>query len=232
MHTTASDGMMSAAMVMNYVVTSTPLDVIAITDHNTMDGWARAREFQERPENDHLRSLTLIPGIEISSRDGHVIGLWIGTKVPRGMSAEETVAAIHEQGGVALAPHPFAWMPGNPEFTGVGRRFLEIPFDAVETKNSTPSEWWNNPRTARLNRASPKPLAEYGGSDAHFLWAIGRTWTEFEGRTGEDLRRGLLERKTRAEGYLWGPISLWHYFRDRWRWYLFCRKHSVRLHDI
>ncbi len=231
-HTTASDGMMSSAMVLNYVSAATPLDVVAIADHNTMEGWERAREFQARRENDHLHGLTLVPGIEISSRDGHVIGLWIRSVIPRGMSAEETVAAIHAQGGLALAPHPFAWMPGNPEFTGVGRRFLEIPFDAVETRNSTPSEWWNNPRTACLNRSAARPLAEYGGSDAHFLWAIGRTWTEFEGKTGEELRAALEARRTRAEGVLWGPISLLTYFRDRWRWRRFCRRHGVRLHDL
>lgn len=231
-HTTASDGMMSPAMVMNYVAASTSLDVVAITDHNTMEGWERAREFQDRRENEHLHSLTLVPGIEISSRDGHVIGLWVHTKVPRGLSADETVDAIHEQGGIALAPHPFAWMPGNPEFTGVGRRFLEIPFDGVETRNSTPSEWWNNPKTQRLNRASTRPIAEYGGSDAHFLWAIGRTWTVFPGRTGNELRTGLLGRQTYAEGFLWGPFSLLAYFRDRWRWRRFCRTHGVRLHDL
>jgi predicted metal-dependent phosphoesterase TrpH len=38
-HTTASDGMMSPAMVLNYVSVNTSLTVLAITDHNTMDGW-------------------------------------------------------------------------------------------------------------------------------------------------------------------------------------------------
>lgn len=40
LHTTASDGMMSPAMLMNYIAACTDLDVIAITDHNTQDGWA------------------------------------------------------------------------------------------------------------------------------------------------------------------------------------------------
>src|SRR3954454_8676790 len=169
--------MMSAAMVLNYVSMATPLDTLAITDHNTMDGYLRARDFQA--QYPHLQEITLIPAIEISSRVGHIIGLWVERVIPRDLSAEETIAAIHEQGGLALAPHPFAWLPGLAEFAGVASRFLELPFDAVETRNSTPSALLNNHRTTRANRAHVTPLAEYGGSDAHFLWAIGRTWTEY-----------------------------------------------------
>ncbi len=219
-------------MVLNFVSVATPLDTIAITDHNTMDGWERARDFATRPENDHLHELELIPGIEVSSRDGHIIGLWIERPIPRDLDAAETVAAIHEQGGIALAPHPFAWLPGLPEFAGVGRKFLEIAFDAVETRNSTPTELLNNHRTTRVNRTHSHPRSEYGGSDAHFLWAIGRTWTEYPGRGAGDLRTALCNGHSQANGLPWGPLSLLTYCRDRLRWFLFCRRHGVRLHDL
>jgi predicted metal-dependent phosphoesterase TrpH len=229
-HTTASDGMMSAGMVLNYASVATPLDTLAITDHNTMEGYERAREFQSRYA--HLQEITLIPGIEVSSRSGHIIGLWVERVIPRDLSAEETIAAIHEQGGLALAPHPFAWLPGLAEFAGVARRFLELPFDAVETRNSTPSELFNNHRTTRANRARATPLAEFGGSDAHFLWAIGRTWTEYPGRGPAALREAIVARHTEAKGLPWGPISLLQYFADRFRWFRFCRHHRVALHDF
>jgi len=222
--------MMSAAMVLNYVSVATSLDAVAITDHNTMDGYERAREFRARFS--HLQELSLIPGIEISSRAGHIIGLWVERVIPRNLSAEETIAAIHEQGGLALAPHPFAWLPGLAEFTGVAHRFLDLPFDGVETRNSTPSELLNNHRTTRANRAHAHPRAEFGGSDAHFLWAIGRTWTEYPGRGSEALRQALLSRRTEAKGMPWGLRDLLHYFADRFRWFRFCRSHGVRLHDI
>lgn len=229
-HTTASDGMMSPAMVLNYISVATPLDLVAITDHNTMDGYERARDFYA--QHDHLHDLTLIPGIEVSSRVGHIIGLWVERVIPRDLSAEETVAAIHEQGGIALAPHPFAWLPGLSEFAGVANRFLTVPFDAVETRNSTPTEFLNNHRTTRVNRANAQPLAEYGGSDAHFLWAIGRTWTEYPGYGPEALRKAIASRSTQAKGLTWGPLSLWHYYADRFRWGRFCRSHGVALHDM
>ena len=217
-------------MVLNYISLATPLDTVAITDHNTMDGYERAREFQAR--FDHLQEITLIPAVEISSRAGHIIGLWVERLIPRGLSAEETIAAIHEQGGLALAPHPFAWLPGLAEFTGVAGRFLDLPFDAVETRNSTPSELLNNHRTTRANRAHHCPLAECGGSDAHFLWAIGRTWTEYPGRGGAALREAIAARCTSARGLPWGAHSLCQYFVDRFRWSRFCRDHHRTLHDM
>lgn len=223
---------MSPAMVLNYVSVHTTLTVLSITDHNTMDGWEAAREFQARRENDHLAGLTLIPGVEVSSRDGHIIALFVPRLIPRGMSAAETIQAIHEAGGLALAAHPFAWLPGLSEFSGVGPGFAELDFDAVEVRNSTPTEFLNNWRTRRLNRAQAKPKAEYGGSDAHFLWAIGRTWTEFPGDGPEALRLAFREGTSRAGGVTWGPLSLLHYYRDRGRWDAFCKAHKVRLHDL
>jgi predicted metal-dependent phosphoesterase TrpH len=232
LHTTASDGMMSPAMLLNYVSVNTPLDVIAITDHNTMDGFNRALEFQQRPANDHLHAFEIIPGIEISSRDGHIIGLFVRNVIPRDLSAEETIAAIHEQGGLALAPHPFAWLPGMKEFGGVRYGIVNQAFDAVEVRNSTPTEFFNNWRTQFVNRRRAKCRAEYGGSDAHFLWAVGRTSTHYPGRGVTDLRRALSERTTCAHGVTWGPLSLANYYRDRARWKGFCLQHKVQLHDL
>ena len=232
LHTTSSDGMMSPGMLLNYVSVCTPLDLIAITDHDTLDGWERAREFQARPENDHLREIVLVPGIEVSSRDGHILGIGIRTLIPRSLSAAETVAAIHEQGGLALAPHPLAWLPGLKNFAGVGQRFARLPFDGVETRNSTVTECLNNWRVVWRNRRLACPLAEYGGSDAHFLWAVGRTWTEYPGRGWADLRRALAERTTRAGGVTWGAVSLLRYFHDRHRWQGYCRRHGVQLADV
>lgn len=224
--------MMSPAMVLNYVAVNTPLDTLAITDHDTMDGWEQALEFKNRPENDHLAHFDLIPGAEISSRDGHIIGLWLQKLVPKGLDTLETIAAIHEQGGVAMAAHPFAWLPGLQQFAGVGLKFMTAPFDAVEVRNSTPTEFFNNMRCQRMNKNRPQPAAEVGSSDSHFLWAIARTWTEFPGKGAAGLRQAIQERTTRAGGLTWGPISLLNYYRDRRRWKNFCTEHRVELRYV
>ena len=123
LHTIVSDGtrIFSPAMLLNYVSVCTPLDLITITEHNNMVGWERAREFQLRPENGRLQALALVPNIEVSSRDGHILGLGISRPGDSAMSTEETVLAIHEHGGLALAPHPLAWLPTLKNFAGVGR---------------------------------------------------------------------------------------------------------------
>lgn len=232
LHTTASDGMMSPPMLLNYVSACTDLDLIAITDHDSMDGWEQAREFQLRPENEHLHQLQLVPGIEVSSCEGHVLGIGVQHPVAPGLDARETIAAIHEQGGLALAPHPLAWLPGLKNFAGIGRRFEHLQVDGVEVRNSTPSEFLNNARVARLNRRLPEPWAEYGGSDAHFLWAVGRAWTEYPGQGFDALRAALRARTTRARGMTWGPVSLWRYFVDRSRWRKICRENAVHMKDL
>jgi predicted metal-dependent phosphoesterase TrpH len=231
-HTTASDGMMSPGMLLNYVAVHTALDLVAITDHNTLDGYWRARDFHAQPYNEHLHELEVVPGIEISSRDGHIIGLGVETLIPRALSAVETVAAIHAVGGLALAPHPFAWLPGLRDFAGVGRHFLEVPFDAVEVLNSTPTEFLNNLRVRRLHRQAGRPRAEYGGSDGHFLWALGRAATRYPGRGWRDLATGLRRKATEGVGRVWGVGSLWSYFSDKRRWRRFCAEHNVRIHDL
>lgn len=219
-------------MLLNYVAALTSLDLVVITDHNTQDGYHRAREFQSRPDNEHLHALTLIPGLEVSSRDGHILGLNITRTIPRDLSAAETVAAIHEAGGLACAPHPYAWLPGLRDFAGVGNQFLTLPLDAVEVRNSTPTEMLHNPMVVRRNRRRQPPLAECGGSDSHFLWAIGRTWTDYEGTGWDAFVQSVRERRTHARGLTWGPISLWRYYLDKRRWQRFCTEHRVRLHDL
>ena len=104
---------------------------------------------------------------------------------------------------------------------------MELPFGGIETRNSTATEFWNNWRVARLNRRLAKPLAEYGGSDAYFLWALGRTWTDYSGQGFADLRRAFAQKATRAGGLTWVAVGLLRYFYARHRWQRFCQRHKV-----
>jgi len=73
---------------------------LAITDHERIDGAQRAAEIAPP-------GLQLIVGEEVKSRDGDILGLFLTEAVAPGMSAAETAAAIHEQGGLVGLPHPF-----------------------------------------------------------------------------------------------------------------------------
>lgn len=112
-HTTWSDGDDLEKVLLSAV--DKGLDAIAITDHDEIGGALLAR----RIVHERRLPLAIIPGIEISSKHGHIGGLFLTQKIPAGMSAQETVKAIHELGGVAVAHHPFT------------PRFLEFIFSGT-----------------------------------------------------------------------------------------------------
>src|SRR5512136_522702 len=80
------------------------LNAVAVTDHNRVEGALKIAK-----QTDFF----IIPGIEVSSVDGHIVGLNVTEIVPRGLSAEETVDRIHKAGGVAVACHPYALFKGS-----------------------------------------------------------------------------------------------------------------------
>jgi predicted metal-dependent phosphoesterase TrpH len=189
-HTCHSDGRPTVQAVLEHVADRTSLQVIAITDHDTIEGAVEARSLQPRYPFD------IIVGEEVSSREGHILALYIVRRVPPLMSAAETIAAIHEQGGIAIAAHPFITVLRGP-VQGIGRRFAELPFDAVEVENSTPGMYMANFRARRHNRrVARKPVV--GNSDAHIVEAIGKSYTRFAGSTARDLRLAVERSHTSA----------------------------------
>ena len=196
-HTALGDGMASPQELLDYVETETHLDVIAITDHDdlrgaheTRESWARGRyRFQ------------VIPGMEVTAVEGHVIGLFVEDPLPSLRPVEEVLEAVHRQGGLAIAPHPLNWLTRS-----LGKRDLDriaasqregVHLDGMETANQSPGSRPALKKAAALNRERYH-LAEVGGSDAHFLKVIGSAFTEFPGRSAEELRRSILERTCRG----------------------------------
>ena len=134
------------------------LHAIAITDHDCIEG---AREAVRYAENSGS-PLHVIVGEEVSSREGHIVGLFLRELVNPGMSALDTIEAIHEQNGLAVAVHPFR----RAGREGVAALAACLPFDAVETMNGAPT-----PRARAANRRTScleiEGKAVTGGSDAH-----------------------------------------------------------------
>ncbi|HKN41124.1 MAG TPA: PHP domain-containing protein, partial [Acidimicrobiia bacterium] len=101
-HTTYSDGWPTPRDVVDHAAAETALDVIAITDHDTIEGALRAAEYAARTS-----ALRVLIGEEVSSRQGHILGLFLTNRIRPGLTAAHTVDLIHAQGGVAIAAHPF-----------------------------------------------------------------------------------------------------------------------------
>ena len=207
MHTTASDGWPSPQELVDHAARRASLDVIAVTDHDTIEGALRAREHAARRARFHV-----IVGEEVSSRDGHIVALFLERKIRPGMSAASTVHAIHDQGGLAIAVHPF-WrterVARNRQAHGVGWLAADLDFDAIEVENATPGFYVFNQMARRLNLGLG--AAELGSSDAHILDAVGRAFTEFPGKTPEALRTAIESCNTTARRRRYQAVGLVRY---------------------
>ena len=151
------------------------LHVVCATDHNTIEGALRLRELAD--------GFRVVVGEEISSRDGEIIGLFLESAIPRDLSAEETIARIHDQGGLVSVPHPFS---RNRRFhlrrSVLDRVYKDI--DCIEVFNAREAFTQDNLRAAAF--AKEKEIPGAVGSDAHRAAEIGRAWVEVEDFAGRD----------------------------------------------
>ncbi len=102
MHSTYSDGIGTIEEILNHVQDKTTLDVIAITDHDVIEGSLRARDLWAKGSY----RFDFIVGEEVSTNEGHLLGLFIEKRIPPGLSVERSIDLIHEQGGLAVIAHP------------------------------------------------------------------------------------------------------------------------------
>jgi predicted metal-dependent phosphoesterase TrpH len=207
MHTTASDGWPTPQELVDHAARRASLNVIAVTDHDTIEGALRARDHAAKRARLHV-----IVGEEVSSRDGHIVALFLERRVRPGMSAAATVHAIHDQGGLAIAVHPF-WrterVVRNGRVHGVGWLAAELDFDGIEVENATPGFYVFNQLAHRLNMGLG--AAALGSSDAHILDAVGRAYTEFPGKTPEALRSAIEAGTTAARRRRYRAVGLVRY---------------------
>lgn len=146
------------------------LDVLAVTDHNQVWGALKLQEIVA----DHS-DLTVIVGEEISTREGELIGLFLHENIPAGLTPEQTVAAIRDQGGLVLLPHGFDPLKVHRLKPAALERIAD-QIDIVEIFNARISRpTWNR---AASTWATQHTRAVSAGSDAHLLAHIGDAWVE------------------------------------------------------
>jgi predicted metal-dependent phosphoesterase TrpH len=206
-HTRHSDGLATVPEVLEYASTRTDLRVVAITDHNTLEGALFAKSIEGL-----YPGIEVVVGEEITSRWGHILGLFLTSEVPPGLSAAETIARIEDQGGIAIVAHPFANRAFGPfGLKSLGNRVTQVAFRAMEVYNSSPYLVHAN-RVAAKAFAGGQGWAATGGSDAHVVRAVGKGCTLFRGETAEDLRRSLIDLETRAMAGRGGMSIALRYF--------------------
>ncbi|MDP7080811.1 MAG: CehA/McbA family metallohydrolase [Candidatus Undinarchaeales archaeon] len=174
-HSRYSDGDRTPEQMVRYAH-DLGLSGIAITDHDGIKGYERARAEAEKYNDGFI----VVPGEEVSSEKGHILAYGVSQKVLGGLSLEETTSLIHEQGGVAVAAHPYSTLgTGDPlSFEELSDRQFSL-LDGVETYNG--SVLWPKDANEKAEKlAETYGLAKIGGSDAHTRWAqgLGLTITE------------------------------------------------------
>jgi predicted metal-dependent phosphoesterase TrpH len=200
-HTLASDGVASVEEILDYVEQHTDLDVVGISDHERIDAGLAARTLARARGS----RVEVIVGEEITTRGGHLLALFLEERIRPLQSLRATIAAVHEQGGLAIAAHPLAPYPICASGRAI-RRLQADPdprfhLDALEAFNPTSAGRSHHAKVVAL--ADELGMAAVGGSDGHLLQAIASGYTTFPGRTADDLRRAILEHRTGWHGEFW-----------------------------
>jgi predicted metal-dependent phosphoesterase TrpH len=172
------------------------LDLVGLTDHNRI---AFAAELVTRGAD---VGLALVVGEEITTREGHLLGLGLRSLIVPGGSLGDTIAEIHAQGGIAIVAHPLLSMGSSASRTileALAQGRPERRPDAVEGFNARVA--WVPGYRRRVERlAAEAGYAVVGGSDAHRAADIGRGVTRYRGETLADLAAAIAAGETTVEG--------------------------------
>ncbi len=175
-HSTYSDGTDSVKSLVRRAK-QLGLDGIAITDHNTVKGGCEALKYA-------TDDFTTIPGIEVSSKEGHILVLNVTDDIKKGIPAEEVAEKAHELGGIAIPAHPYDMIR-----TGIGDLALRDCFDAIEAING--KTFINSKNVRKI--AKENNITCVGGSDAHCASELGSVTINLEGDLIDAILKGDIE---------------------------------------
>lgn len=200
------DGTASVASILKRAA-QVGLDMIAITDHDVIDGSLMAVDLAPK------YGLRAIPGVEISTAEGDLLALSVRSLIPAKLSLMETIMRVGEQGGFCIAPHPMSLGLRMHSLGGTAlRKALRDP-DAsrvligVETYNAMVIDHRCNAAAEIL--AERLLIAQTGSSDAHVVGAVGLGATAFPGNTLDHLVSALWSGTTQVQkGPRWGAARV------------------------
>jgi len=165
------------------------IDCLAICDHGEVKG---VKAVQQAAFN---LPILIIPGIEVKSKAGDILGLNVTKVIPNGLSAKETIKKIKAAGGLAVIPHPFGY------FCGFKQNIKELAteIDGIEVLNASifgPG----NKKAQALAEEFRFPFT--AGSDAHSVDFIGKVFLEVPGEnlSAKDVLEQIKQRNAKLEG--------------------------------
>ena len=180
------------------------IDGFAVVDHNSLEGYNKIKNLDT--------DLIIVPGVEVSAPEGHILALGLQEEIGRQESVKEAIDVIREHGAIAVAAHPYRL------WSGIGEKVtIENDWDAIEGING---------RSWRIRNLQAQKLAEelrlpiIGGSDSHRPKTIGKTYTTVDNAFGwEDVIESIKKGKTGVGGDHRYLIQTFFYVRRAvWGW--------------
>lgn len=174
------------------------LQLAVLADHDRIDV---AQHLVARSRDDGI-AIELLVGEEITTSQGHLLGVGLTAGVAAGYSLADTVAAVHDQGGIALVAHPLLPI----EIAASAALLIELaegdPRHRPEGLEAMhPVAAWLPGWRGRVERLARRwGYAIVGGSDAHLGHSVGRVWTGYVGSTEADLLAAIRGRATWTDG--------------------------------
>ena len=181
------------------------IDVIAISDHNTVDGTPEA--IQKTKNTDILA----IPSIEISSSKGHILGFGCEEMIPSGLSPEDTIDRIHDLGGISIIPHPYCFYRHGLLCKS---DYKDLKIDAIEIKNARFIIGYCNNKAKKLSKKENIP--QLGASDAHYYKFVGDCYSLVDSQKDIDsVLKAIVKGKVEAHGSGTSNILLSKYLFEK-----------------
>ena len=200
------DGISSPEEVVKAAL-SRGINCVCITDHGEIKGAVEVLRAA------YDQDILVIPGIEIKSKLGDVLGINVKKIIPDNLSLEETVKEIRKEGGMAIIPHPFSWPI--MAFQGKGEDLLLA--DGIEVFNSYLFDFSNR---KAFGFAQKYNLSFTAGSDAHDAESIGRAFIEIPKNnppsTPEEVLEEIKNRRVRVDGEVFTILEIGKDHSKRW----------------
>jgi predicted metal-dependent phosphoesterase TrpH len=194
----SADGLMSPAQLLA-AAKAKGIACIAITDHNTVEG---ALQGVQLADSD-LSLPRVIPGIELSTSDGEIIGLYVWETIPAGLPLVESIERIKGQGGIVYLPHPYDRLRRGSVSPRARMQAAELA-DIVEVVNGRSLSYRANEKSLRLAKKLGK--AHGAGSDAHRSAEVGIASVLVEAYPSQEILVSLV-----AKGRVVHDLTLWEY---------------------
>ena len=169
-----------------------------------LDGVALA-EHDNLPKVE-VKDAIVIPGMEISTVDGHLIALGVSRQISRGSPANETIVEVRRLGGLTIVPHPYDYFSPSIDPAKLG-----VKPDAIETINASVI-FFEKAKHRAERIAQELSLPTVGGSDSHIPETVGDAYTivDSDSTSIEDVLLAVKEGRAKPYGK---ATSLWDRLR-------------------